>query len=457
MKIYIKKIKPEEIEFLQDNHTLYTCDFRSISENMEYVIPEMWKYENLLGWILKGKNIAANEDYKKLKYPFSNNFYEFKKGSDPRISIYKKILTPNKNIEKLWVAIPHPIADELAKDNNLQLNYSYSDFLLRNDKIKQKKLLKDLTPEWKIIGKDDFFKLKETKGFIKRKLGSGGFTVFDVKKLKNVNKDLLKDDEWYFEKFVNGKSYSIQCLADKNSDITIFGFSQQIIINKTNFSGSKILNIEKLDNKTIEALKKGIQKIGPLLKNYVGFFGIDFIMNKNTVQILEANIRMTAATIPTLLTNMCACDNAVYHEDIEDNKDRSIIISLDKNNNQNLVDKIELLPTKNSFGKYAYISIKNVKSEIPQINKKGVDYLSDIISSNVSPVVKADFFNFWPHGWTVSLILKDSHCVLSSWFIEKTIQIDIFSCNSNFSEKGVAKILKDYFDGEIKKITCKIR
>jgi S-adenosylmethionine/arginine decarboxylase-like enzyme len=446
MKITIKKIKPEDIDFLQDEETLYTSDFRSIGESTNYLIPAMWKYENLMGWILQGKNLVVNNDSKKIKYPFKNNFIKISKGKDPRISIYKKIPKLSRNIKKLWVAIPHPEADIFAKKNNLQINYTYSDFLLRNNKIKQKKLLRNLTPDWKIITNNDFSEFKNSKGFAKRKFGSGGFTVFDVKEL-NKHNNLINSGEWYFENFIRGKPYSIQCYIDKNQRVTIFGLSEQIIANGKNFIGSKILKLNKLNN-CLFALKDAIKKLKPLLINYAGFFGIDFIVNKTSVSILEANIRMTAATIPTLVTNMCACDNAIYCEDVNKYENEDIILSF----NGHDIDKIKLMPTNSSLGKHVYINIKKSEKLSSQINNTHAEDLSKIISKKAGPIVKTDIYNFWPHGWTLSFILKESYCVISSWFLEKIIQVDLFSCRADFSQNELAKALNKYFKGEINKI-----
>jgi hypothetical protein len=57
--------------------------------------------------------------------------------------------------------------------------------------------------------------------------------------------------------------------------------------------------------------------LGKLLKDYIGFFGLDFIIGEDgMVLILEANIRLTAATIPTLLANMAGGTDASYKEDL---------------------------------------------------------------------------------------------------------------------------------------------
>ena len=319
-----KKIKPEDIGFLQNKKALYISDFRSISESMDYEIPTMWKYENLFPWILTNQNVIVNEDSKNLNYLNKNNLILIYKNSDSKKSIFERI---NDNIYSevldLFVAIPHPQADLLAQKNGLKLNYSYSDFLRRNDKFTQKELFANLSPEWfkiKSFEDIDFLLINNRRGFIKRRQGSGGFTVFEISKTKeNKNFELLFRDnpfDWYFEDYIEGKPFSIQCVKNEN-DTIIFGFSEQQIIDGHYFIGSKILSLDKIQNNLFQALKDCIDKLSPLLNDYNGFFGIDFIIDKkNNPQILEANIRMTAATIPTLITNYFGSNEALFMEDV---------------------------------------------------------------------------------------------------------------------------------------------
>jgi len=346
-----KALKPTNIFFLQDKKVLYTCDFRAISESMDYSIPAMWKYENLLPWLLKDQYVTANSDYKKIEYAESNAIHEVKKTKNPKISVYEKLnkIKLSDGINKLWVAIPHPKADEFAKDRKLKLNYSYKDFITKNNKAKQKKLLGTLTPSWQEIKSLEHLNElidSNKSGFVKRKHGSGGYTVFDIKDVKN-NKDFNNlfeqtAKDWFFEEKIDGKCYSIQCVKYKNKkDITIFGYSEQIIADGKYFMGSKIVNLDSLEPKIFDQLKKALTKLLPLISSFEGFFGIDFIVNKNgKLFVLEANIRLTAATIPTLLVNICGVESAIFNEDykIDDLSEDDLIIGYDTADN--LVDVI---------------------------------------------------------------------------------------------------------------------
>lgn len=353
-------IKPKEIKFFQDNRSLYIFDFRALGESMEYDIPAMWKYENLMPWILEGGHAVVNESYQDISYPGKNKLSVVRKGKDARISVARKLCKKKipDGIESLWVAAPHPDADQLAKQKNLTINYTYSDFLFRNDKIKQKELLRKMTPNWTMVKDEkefDMWRKSKKSGFVKRKLGSGGYTVFDISKIAG-NEDFEKlflqsMGEWYFEEFVQGETYSVQCLIDKESDdVVVFGYSKQHMADGKCFIGSEILSLDDLRGDIFIQLKKGIKLMGPLLKNYVGFFGIDFIVGKEgRVNILEFNIRTTAATIPTLLSNN-AGGRAFYEEDLPMDKIESEDIILTKDLDSKCVDVFRLYPNKQELG-----------------------------------------------------------------------------------------------------------
>ena len=66
MKIKRVPLRPVDISELNDAKSLYTIDFRSISENTDYEIPAMWKYENLTPWLTEGKFVTVNEGYSSL-------------------------------------------------------------------------------------------------------------------------------------------------------------------------------------------------------------------------------------------------------------------------------------------------------------------------------------------------------------------------------------------------------
>lgn len=460
-----KALKPKDISFLQNDKALYAFDFRAISESVDYTIPAMWKYENLLPWIITDKYVTVNKSYHNLNYPHKNKFLVLAKSEDPKVSVFERLLPENipSGVSFIWVAIPHPQADEFAKRYKFGLNYSYSDFLIRNDKLRQKELLGDLTPNWRIIrSESEFEKIanQENDGFIKRKYGSGGYTVFDISEAKK-DKNFLKlfaqnPADWFFEEFTEGNPYSIQCVIGNNEkDIIIFGFSKQEIINKKNFLGSNILPLKDLQGEILEQLQKGIIKLKPLLRNYKGFFGIDFIIDKqNKAHILEANIRITAATIPTLMTNMVGSVRSNYREDVfsKNVKDSDIILISDKVSKTNDILRFHL--SGGVVGKFFFLDFKNCSFMPKELSQNQIEYLSKRIQSSVCDVVSMAVKNFWPFGWTICFILEESHCVISGWYLEKRVLVDVFCCNPEVKSKKLQESLIEFF---MPKSTAKTR
>jgi predicted ATP-grasp superfamily ATP-dependent carboligase len=144
---------------------------------------------------------------------------------------------------------------------------------------------------------------------------------------------LDKSNEWFIEDRVDGKSCSIQCLKHAASDeVTIFGFSEQTIVDDSIFIGSKLRSpndMESLENQFFEL----IRRIHPVLERYEGFFGIDFVlMDDNTVSASEINVRLTAATVPTLMLNALGKSSAIYLEDVSLNEvsDGDIKLAIDE-------------------------------------------------------------------------------------------------------------------------------
>lgn len=459
-------IKPKAIKFLQDNRSLYIFDFRVLGESMEYDIPAMWKYENLMPWILEGKHAVVNESHQGIGYPGKNKLSVIRKGKDARISVARKLYKKKipDDIESLWVAVPHPDADQLAEQKNLIINYTYSDFLFRNDKIKQKELLKRMTPSWTIVKDEkelDMLRKNKKSGFIKRKLGSGGYTVFNVSKIadnKNFEKFFSQSSgEWYFEEFTKGETYSAQCLIDKDSDdVVVFGYSKQHMADGRCFIGSEMLSLDDLKGDIFMQLKKGIKLMDPLLKNYVGFFGIDFIVGKECrVNILEFNIRTTAVTIPTLLSNNTG-SRAFYEEDMPMNKIESEDIILTEDSNSKCVDVFRLYPNKQELGVSFSLDLKNCGNMPKMMSDEDIKTIAGLIGASISDVVSGMVKNFWPFGWTLCFILEESHCVLSGWYLEKRLTVDVFCCNTKVEEKKIAKSLAGIFRPESITINRKV-
>ncbi len=275
------------------------------------------------------------------------------RASSPKKTIYQRIGDKiPRGINKIWVAVPNPEADRLAKRNGLKINYSVASFRRMNNKITQKKLLGKMTPYWEIIesesGIEEFTKRKT--GYIKRAEGSGGYTVFPVDKVKKDQLSALRDGKeemaWYFENEVKGDCYSIQCLK-KGDEVSIFGYAKQLIQERRYFYGASIMDLEQLSNRIEKQLSQAMKSLAPLLKGYHGFFGIDFIVSKaGIVKVLEANIRLIAMTIPILLNNCSGAGGAVFLEDQDEKSrdvlDSSIIITSDEK--EASVDVLNLKP-----------------------------------------------------------------------------------------------------------------
>ncbi|MFW0837944.1 MAG: ATP-grasp domain-containing protein [Candidatus Komeilibacteria bacterium] len=457
------KLKPNDITFLNESDVLYSLDFRVLSENIDYKIPTMWKYENILPWILSGRNVVVNENYTALEYPNKNSFVVTKKTKDPRVSIYERMSKGlmGDNIKKLWVAVPHPDADIFCKENKLKINYNYDSYLKYNNKIEQKKLLGNASPNWKLISSFDEIKglqKKYTTGYIKRKFGSGGYTVFELNKLDHNFSKLFKEssNEWYFEEEVKGKAYSIQCVKD-GKNVTVFGFSEQIIEGHKFYSGSKILSLDLLNIKLFNQVKKALSRFGEFLADYNGLFGLDFIIDKNNkVFILEANIRITAVTISTLLFNMVGAESALFREDVKnDNMAKDdVVLTCEVDN---MKDVLSFNSVKGVLGMSIYVDFKNCLVNVKRMDDKVAREISEIVNMIISNVEKIDYHNFWPYGWTLSLILSNSHCVMSSWYLEKRVLVDVFSCNLDYDQKLFIKKMSDYFKSKNNKFKVELR
>lgn len=369
-----KRLIPSEISFLNYDDCLYSVDFRAISENMNYAIPAMWKVENLCSWIISDKFVTTNEDFDRLKYPNSNFYVVLNKGADPKVSIYDRLFktkdTIDTKIKKLWVAIPHPNADKYCQDNHLQLNFTFSDFVKLNDKFTQKKLLKENTPKWvKIASRSELESIiNDRSGYIKRKQGSGGYAVFKSDDLNNDFNVLFNQSpsDWFFEEKADGRSCSIQCIKDESGNITIFGFSEQMINGDKFYSGSKILSLNSMEDNIYRQLSNSLEMLSKLLKDYVGFFGLDFIIGEDgMVLVLEANIRLTAATIPTLLANMAGGINASYKEGLSLDKmlESDVVLAQDEDGTG---DVLSFKANNGSLGKYLYVDLKDCKNNPKQ-------------------------------------------------------------------------------------------
>lgn len=322
MKIEYKRLTPEEVEDFQDEKSLYVFDFRALGEELFMEIPEMRKYENLGKWITKNKYHTVNEEEELNKHRIQLKHNPLSK--DTIFSRLRKVEFL-KEITKLWVAVPHPDSDLLAIEKNLELNYSHFLFEKLNDKLFQKKFLGDLAP--KHIEINNFLDLKnilekDNNFFLKKRHGSGSFTSYDCQKNdfkilssnEFIRKYISKGD-FFLEKKIIGKSLSVQ-IFKKNEKYTIFGFTEQLFDKDGFYEGNFIYSPELIkDKKFIEEV---INKCDLMLREYNGFFGIDFMKEKSGKNyVLELNVRVTAVTVPTLVSNEKNFAKSQYLENVK--------------------------------------------------------------------------------------------------------------------------------------------
>lgn len=304
--------KSKDIPFLQSENTLYTIDMRAASEGLDYDIPANWSYENLLPWIVKG-HLAVNEHARDVHTKLREDTIIAPKGKLARESLYSRLPKPSEEIKHLWVGVAHPDADAYAERLGLTIQEKYADFLRRNSKRNQKELLGEVSPSWSLDKPADV-----TKVFIKRYQGSGGYTVFPGADL-DTNTDFQKlytedPTSWYYENAVLGTPYSIQCFQDQGI-VTIYGYTKQLIEDGTHFSGSLIMPLEQLKSDTRVRLETALDRLKPLMDGYTGFFGIDFMIDEQGIAwVLEANVRMTSATIPVLFCHDNRLEGAIFQE-----------------------------------------------------------------------------------------------------------------------------------------------
>jgi len=256
--------------------------------------------------MLSNQHTAVNQYAAKLPYPERNDLFVVPITGDPRPSLYKRMETlvlPDE-IEQIYVCIPHPEADILAASLNLHLNYRHTDFLKYNDKIAQKTLLGDLTPEWSLIDpKTQPFDNAEDC-FYKRANGAGGYATFHSSDRQGMKLPSRKyPARWFKEATVEGEPCSSQIYRCLNGDYTAFGYSEMRIIERKTYAGGLMRRIDCLNREKRDQIQEALRRIDPLLDGYNGFLGLDFMEKDNKLQILEANVRVTMATFATLELN----------------------------------------------------------------------------------------------------------------------------------------------------------
>ncbi len=98
------------------------------------------------------------------------------------------------------------------------------------------------------------------------------------------------------------------------------------------------------------------------------------------------------------------------------------------------------------MGRNAYIQLTDCRSLPPKLDENQINEIRLAVERNVSATVSTQVNNFWPYGWTLSFILAESHCVLSSWHLQKNIFIDVFCC-ADMDVDGLVADLSNIFEG----------
>jgi len=332
LEVNFIELTGKDIESLNQTDCLYVFDFRSISENMEYDIPAMFKYENLLPWVLSGMNICVNEGFGKINFNKSNHYIIVAKDTDSRVSVYKRLerIKLPETIKKIYSGIPHPDSDQYVVQNSMETNVTYSSFVSKNDKIAQKVAFAEYTPKWEIINEKstDNILNRYSGMYIKRQFSSGGYCVISPEDLTNSQIQIEDGHTWYAEACCFGKSCSVQIYKESSEKMTVFGYANQIIGEGKHFIGAELLRINQISLEHKRAIERILQNCFDLLVDYNGFFGLDFIItHSGEIMALELNVRMTAVTIPTLLFNETKKEKLIFMEDQELIKENDIVLT----------------------------------------------------------------------------------------------------------------------------------
>lgn len=326
MKINYFPLTADQIPFLNNQKALFLLDYRILGESLEYEIPSMRKYENLLPWILINQNIAVNQYSKELHYVNTNYLLLAKTWESAKESVIKRIEKDHNDflheLNSIIAFVPHPDVDKFCIDFWKTNYYSYENFLKYNNKLAQKQLVSQ-TPQWKRIHSlQELSSLSDPQGwYIKRAIGSWGFTVFKVDSIlnnKEFNELFISPEERYLEKSEDWIWMSIQILKE-GQEITVFALTEQCIKNEKEFYWAKMLPLSMIENNIFlkNFIEQTITELSAwLLSSYQGFWGIDFIYHKDKQKFffLEWNIRLTAMTIPTLLHNQNSQFYAFYED-----------------------------------------------------------------------------------------------------------------------------------------------
>lgn len=298
-----------DIPLLCNKETLYTFDPRSILDEClgkhRYIV----SCENLPAGILRNQHIAVNQYAVKHTDPTRNSLLTAEISGDPRVSLYLRLKESDLPVEikNLFVAVPHPEADKLATEKGWNINCNYPDFLVYNNKIKQKELLGDLTPAWEIIDPKTYFFDGTDNCYFKREVGAGGYATFHASDLNGMKRPSRKyPSRWFREEAIDGDPKSVQVFRHDSGNYTVFGYSEMKIIFRKNYAGGLMKRASSLPDFLRRDISSALERLDPLFNGYTGFMGLDFIESNEKMQVLEANVRVTMATFATLQLNESA-------------------------------------------------------------------------------------------------------------------------------------------------------
>ncbi len=319
------RLTPRHIAEFRSAKTLYISDFRAASSSVGEHSTWLVYYENMLLPVVSAGTVVVNDGYlpslqrEGVHSCISAHPHGF-------VSIAERLPdTLNwDEIDQIWTAVPHPAIDRLAEMHGKKSTYSYTDFCRFNNKVLQKQCVPaELTSVW---GKDSILDHVQPGYYLKHEFGCGGLEVCTVGHEKNYDGQNFREmiekdpDHWYWEEEVQGVSCSVS-LYTRGDDTVVFGWSEQIFAThaKTSCIGGTLHAPESLPIQVRQGLEACVSALlTGLLTTYQGFWGIDYIVSKETGNIvfLEANVRVTTVTIPQLLLGEMGHAEGVFEEDV---------------------------------------------------------------------------------------------------------------------------------------------
>lgn len=207
---------------------------------------------------------------------------------------------------------PSPMIQKICAENNF--NYLGNDWKLNRDledKIKFVEITKKLeipNAGSKIIklekNKRSLNFSKDKKFIVQLPRGFSGNSTFLVKNKNDFNKILEKYENRKVKssKYLKGETYTMNaCIAENKILVSkpIFQITGFSAYNKNSFGtcGNDYVYPDKLKKEQRKKIFDYTKKIGSYLKKlkYKGIFGLDFIVNKSDVNLIEINPRLIAS------------------------------------------------------------------------------------------------------------------------------------------------------------------